>query len=234
MVDVVYPLLQAGVELKFSVRSLLANGSNVGKIFIIGDRPAFFNASKYIHIPFQDAKNTPYANVWRKLETIALDDRISEKLLWMNDDFYIQQKFDAAAVPNYSRSMDLAKMKILDKDINVLSPYKKVLKRTRDVLKARGMTTYHFGTHQPVNFERAKILATVNEFRSEMAQGVSFRCCYQNMHHATDRVIRSTVVVKHVDRAPRKWAFASKATADLTTLAAGLSRLFPRKSALEV
>lgn len=232
-VSVVYPLLTAGIELKYSVRSLLLHGKNIGQIFIIGDKPKFFDAAKFVHIPFRDGKHTPYENVWRKLETIARDDRITETLLWMNDDFYIQQPFNAAEIPNYSRSMNLATLPVLNKPIEQLSSYKKVLKRTRDALVKRGMTAFHFGTHQPVNFEKEKMLATIAEFAPEIPSGISFRCCYHNMH-ASKRTIKATVVIKNVDRPPRKWAFASKATADLAVLETGLKRLYPKRSQLEV
>jgi hypothetical protein len=232
LVDVVYPLYRAGPEIRYSVRGLLLHAKNIGRIFIIGDRPKFFDGTKFTHIPFKDVNNRPYENVWRKLETIARDERISEKLLWMNDDFYITQPFDASAVPNYCRSMDLFEMPILDRPFANLSPYKKTLKRTRDALAKHRMAGRHFGTHQPVNFERQKILATVAEFEEDISNGISFRCCYQNMHKAA-QTVRSTVVVKHVDRVPNKWAFASKATADLALLERGLSQLYPEKSMLE-
>jgi hypothetical protein len=184
LVDVVYPLYRAGPEIRYSVRGLLLHAKNIGRIFIIGDRPKFFDGTKFTHIPFKDVNNRPYENVWRKLETIARDERISEKLLWMNDDFYITQPFDATAVPNYCRSMDLFEMPILDRPLANLSPYKKTLKRTRDALAKHRMAGTHFGTHQPVNFEKQKILATVAEFEEDISNGISFRCCYQNMHKA--------------------------------------------------
>jgi hypothetical protein len=231
-VDAVYPLYRAGLEIRYSVRGLLLHATNIGRIFIIGDRPKFFEGTKFTHIPFKDVNNRPYENVWRKLETVARDERISEKLLWMNDDFYITQPFDATAVPNYCRAMDLFEMTVLDKPLANLSPYKKTLKRTRDALAKHGMPGTHFGTHQPVNFEKQKILATVAEFEEDISNGISFRCCYQNMHKAP-QTVRSTVVVKHVDRVPNKWAFASKGTADMAVLERGLSRLYPEKSMLE-
>lgn len=233
-VTVVYPLLKGDIELRYSIRSLLRYGSNVGQIVIIGDRPKFIDYDKVLHIPFTDRKGKPYENVWNKLKAIAEDDRISSRILWMNDDIYIQKPFNAAAIPNYCRSMDLAKMRVLNADIATLSSYKRVLKRTRDALKKRGMTTFHFGTHQPTNFEKEKILATYREFEKEIPSGLSFRCCYHNMHRSV-RTVKSTVVVKAIGSTPpAKWAFASRGTANLAILEKGLKGLFPKRSELEI
>lgn len=234
-VSVVYPVLQAGIELKYSVRSVLMHGSNVGRIYVIGDKPGYLNDELFEHIPFADKRGKPYENVWRKLKAAAEDERISSRILWMNDDIYITRAFDAAAVPNYCRSLDLATMPTLKRDLQSLSSYKKVLKNTLDALKKRGMSTHHFGTHQPVNFEKEKILATWKEFEADVPLGISFRCCYHNMH-GSERTIKSTAVVSTLDglRPPAKWAFASKGNANLIALEQGLQTLYPHRSALEV
>jgi hypothetical protein len=209
LVDVVYPLYRAGPEIRYSVRGLLLHAKNIGRIFIIGDRPKFFDGTKFTHIPFKDVNNRPYENVWRKLETIARDERISEKLLWMNDDFYITQPFDASAVPNYCRSMDLFEMPILDRPLANLSPYKKTLKRTRDALAKHGMRE-----RISARISRS-ILKSRRSWRPSRIRRGHFKRDLVSLllsKHAQGepQTVRSTVVVKHVDRVPNKWAFASK------------------------
>ncbi len=208
MIDAIYPLgtgsLLKNEEIRFSLRSLVANASNLGKVLIVGAKPGFLKWSeRLIHVPFVE-RHTAYRNVWEKLHFIARSDLISETFLFLNDDFIIVKQFDAAAIPNCVVGGDLAQMtttngkrlgSILIADVT--RSYHRVLKHTLMVLKQRGMTSYNFATHQPVLFEKGKVIECYKEFEKDLAKpyGLSWRCCYGNMFNMP-RVARPTHVIR--------------------------------------
>jgi len=147
--DIVFPLGSGSklnnLELRFSLRSVMKHGLNVGRVFIVGEKPHFLNwGDRLIHIPFAESCGR-YANIWEKAKAVAEDERISEKIVWFNDDMYVLQDFDAGAIPFFSRArqIDLTK--------SGTSSYQKTFRMTAAALKQRGCTLYHYGTHQPCN-----------------------------------------------------------------------------------
>lgn len=244
-IDAIYPLGTGSKlhneEIRYSIRSLMANAQNLGKIYIIGEKPKFLEfGERLIHIPYKEIHG-PYRNTWEKLRVAAEDDRISEKFVWMNDDFYIVKKFDASNIPYYTRGGTLLSMRSgtrFLKDLQIADihqSYHRCLKNTLTALLKRKLPTFAFATHQPVNFEKKKVLALYREFRHELQPpyGLSFRCCYGNFYRLP-YVVRPTYIVKQRWQIPPgRLAFATHKDVDPNLFRRKLAVMFPNRSIFE-
>lgn len=232
--DAVYPLgggsKISNLEIVLSLRSLARHAANLGNIYVIGEQPARLNwGGRLIHLPFTETHGR-YANVWEKVLAAAKDPRISERFLWMNDDFYCLENFDAGAVPYFCRTNKLSSSE-------ARSSYQQTLRKTRDALVKRGLSTYHFGTHQPINFEKAKIRQLFKEFEDEIyaPRGLSLRTCYGN-YFQVERTVKTTKLIKgdHPPTLRGLFAVSSHATATPANLRRHIKRLYPGPSEFEL
>lgn len=245
LTDAVYPLgtgsLLDNEEIRYSLRSLLANAENLGNVYVIGEKPSCLEFGEcLVHISYTE-RHRPYRNVWEKLRVAALDERISERFIFMNDDIYLVKKCDSGNIPHYSRGGHLGGMKSSAGPLgeariaDITNSYHRVMKHTLTALRRRSLTSYTFSTHQPVNFEKAKVLEVYKEFEEELQApyGLSFRCCYGNLF-GIDRIVRPTFIVKREWRVPAgRLAFASHRDVDGTMLVKKLSAMFPGPSVFE-
>lgn len=87
--DYVVPLRHeaSGVhnELKYALRSLDANVSGVGEVWLLGGKPRW--AVGVNHVPHQQT-GTKYQNVRRMLRHACLDPAVSDPFIWSNDDVF--------------------------------------------------------------------------------------------------------------------------------------------------
>jgi hypothetical protein len=240
-IDVVYPLGKGSrlgnLELKHSLRSLVTHAQNLGRIFIVGEKPqGFIWSDDFVHIPFTETGRA-YVNIWHKLSQIASIETITERFVWMNDDFYCLQAFDASSIPYYSLTADLSQREFTKLPIaEVRSDYQRTLKRTYDALTKRGLSTINFGTHQPCNFEKTKIRAMQQEFEPDLhpVDGLSARCCYGNFH-AVEQVKQGTILIgDRVKSVAGRFAFATTNSTPQNLAQKLLSRLYPIKTKYEV
>lgn len=91
MMDIVYVVSgwpNNNIELRYSLRWL----SNIPhwKVFIIGDKPE--RVRNVIHIPFKDNPKYKSKNVIEKIKLACLNEGVSDKFIFMCDDFYIKDK----------------------------------------------------------------------------------------------------------------------------------------------
>ncbi len=74
-------------ELRFSLRSVSKNLSNVGKVFIVGECPDYLK--NVIHIPASDIFDSAInadGNMTHKLLLVCNNKELSDDFLFMNDD----------------------------------------------------------------------------------------------------------------------------------------------------
>lgn len=227
MTSVVYPLLETGDEFRYSLRSLDKFMSGVGDVFVVGTDPGM---KGIIHIPFNDRKTVKVSvNIWEKLQVIADDARVSERFVWMNDDFYIARPCEASKLRTFIRPGGLQRYKGRTKQ------YHKMLENTCIALESRGLGSMNFGTHQPITLEKKKVKEAFEEFKSEIYSpvGISFRCAYGNFHKL-DGLLRGTVVIRTKrETLPNRWAFASQAGIEREALHRLIGPLLPEKSQYE-
>lgn len=102
--DVVYILGSGSVadnkEILYSVRSLALNMLDIGKVFVVGEKPP--DLPGVIHIPASDYTKIKWKNAYYKTLKACRDERISEEFLLMNDDFFMLKPFMGSDWPFYS------------------------------------------------------------------------------------------------------------------------------------
>lgn len=102
MVTVVYTLGTGSFyhdnELRFSLRSVEKHLSNVKNVVIIGRKPEWFKGD---YIPFIEMDQIPDNNIFKKLLFACNSDKVSDNFLFMNDDHFLLDYFDASQFPNY-------------------------------------------------------------------------------------------------------------------------------------
>lgn len=89
IIDAVYPLGSGSRweddELRYSIRSMEKYYPNLGDVYVIGEKPAWYRGK---HIPFEEKwKRTE--NVFRKQRLISSMPGLSENYVWMNDDIFL-------------------------------------------------------------------------------------------------------------------------------------------------
>lgn len=181
--DVCYLLGKGSVwfdlEIKYSVRSLLKHGSNIGNIFIIGEKPAFFEYGKGLyHIPFEE-KSHSQANMWNKTLELCKCNDVASSFLWMNDDHFFLSDFDAESYPYYHMGKIRQKRYL---DSGERNPYFKIVSRTVGILENKGLPGLHFDTHTPMIIQKDKFIEVYNEFSEhiETIRGIILKSSYCN------------------------------------------------------
>lgn len=230
--DAVYPLKRGGSnwhdnEIRFSLRSLKKHARNIGRIFVIGHKPDFLEFDdRLIHIPFEDDA-TPYLNAYRKIRAVCEDDRVSDRFVWMNDDFYLLARFN----PDdwlYFHKGDMETLRYIRLDNKTM--YRKVVRRTYEALKAREMPTIHYGGHWPFIYEKEKFLA-MDFPELDQGDGLLVRCVYGNYYRLPasrmrDRVTKRTgkYLTEVIKDRP---VFATYSKVNWPELEKSLTKLYP-------
>lgn len=157
--------MRHNIELRLSLRALEANGKNIDRVFVVGNKPEFLNNNvNYIWV---DDKYQWWRNAFEKTKA-AINGGISEDFLLLNDDFFMLEEFDAEKYPYYYRD-NLPE--VGDR------PYTKVLANTRKILEREGKGIKHFGVHCPMRIN-AKQYLELEKYKNEP---FSARCLYGNL-----------------------------------------------------
>lgn len=157
--------LRHNIELRLSLRALEANGKNIDRVFVVGNKPEFLS-SKVNYIWVED-KFQWWRNAFEKTKA-AINAGISEEFLLMNDDFFMLEEFNALTYPYYYRG-DLPETGGRD--------YTDVLANTRKILEREGKGIKHFGVHCPMRIN-AKQYLELEKYKNEP---FSARCLYGNL-----------------------------------------------------
>lgn len=173
MIDIVIPyfLINEGLELKYALRSVEKHLFGVGNIFIIGDKPDWLQEA--IHIPFKDGNMMAgkERNIYQKVLTAAMDPRVNNYFLYMNDDHFLLRDFEASQFPPYwhntlSGSLETNK-----------SPYRQTLENTIAALPMGGMEC-NFDGHCPMVFNRERFVRTFERVDWSIPYGYCMKTMY--------------------------------------------------------
>lgn len=151
-------------ELRYSLRSLEQYCKDVGRVFIVGNKPNFIINCELVWV---EDKFEWWKNAFEKTKA-AIKAGISKEFLLFNDDFYMLKPFEAAQYPFYHKG------DIMPKPCN---PYQEVIVNTGRILKNLKKPFKHFGVHCPIRIEAEKYLSLEKYFK----EPVSARCLYGNL-----------------------------------------------------
>jgi len=163
--DVVIPLKQDSIwhdnELRHCLRSIERNFLDLGKIYLIGDRPSW--VTRVFHIPFPDAyPNNKGANIISKLMEACRDPNISSDFLFVSDDQYMLQPMWPRDIKPYYVS-DLRNQK-LDPD---QSFWMQCLFNMREAMLKDGLSCFNFEPHTPVIINKRKFWSIMLNYNWE-------------------------------------------------------------------
>lgn len=181
MIDVVYILGSDSPffdeELRYSMRSLhVFAGEQIGKVILVGEKPQWISDS-VIHLPFVESGNKEY-RIASKILAACESGLISDRFLFMNDDFFFTQHFDAANYPYYQKGPLLIG--------NPVNAYQEHLAITRNYLESIGKRTLHFDVHCPIIYEVEKFKALKPHIEdSKKSIGMVVKSLYCNFHGIT-------------------------------------------------
>ena len=175
-VDVVIPLgtgsKHQDEELRYALRSIERFVENLGRVWIVGHKPAWVQGVE--HIPAGDPSRSKDANILDKIEA-ACRAGVSEKFLRWSDDQIALRPLAWSQFGPYCFG-DLAGTPPNGKR------WRNRQLATRDWLAARGLPTWHCDTHTPIPMERRKFLKLAEAGRDcwTVGDGVTVGTWYCN------------------------------------------------------
>lgn len=126
------------IELRYALRSL-RNLSNVDEVFIVSDRlPEWTQNVHLIQKSDMFGEHWKECNIFGKLLLAA---NVVTDFLYMNDDHYILQPFDASAFPIHHKGQLTSSNRLLS------DPYRQTISNTLQLYK----TTMNYDSHCPMN-----------------------------------------------------------------------------------
>lgn len=127
MIDVLIPLDNGSryenMELKYCLRSIEKYLTGVRNVWVVGEQPLFINWANVIHVPYKDNTNNwrRAHNIYGKImaginfteakyvkfnngdEKLVHAMALTDSFLFMNDDHFLLNEYDAARFPYYHR-----------------------------------------------------------------------------------------------------------------------------------
>jgi hypothetical protein len=162
-----YPFVNenGSFELMHSVRLVKKHVPNA-TIYVVGDNPML---SDVIVLPFPNNRDNRGANVHLKLRHFC--EYVGGDFVWMNDDFFINQRFDFNT--------------ILHGEQLAVSPkhsagYQKVIGNTIDLLKKNDLPLISYERHQPVKINSEDALYLMDQL--DLTMHMAFKSIYFNVY----------------------------------------------------
>lgn len=153
-IDVVYPIKQFGSrwkdnELRYSLRSIEMYLHGFRNVYIIGYKPEFIKG--VTQIDSADPDIIPDNNILSKILQACDIPELSQQFLFMNDDHYLLDHFDAETFPYYYfvTLSDYCKRRGAD-------GYGLRARNTLAYLKANNLPDKHFDIHFPILYDKTK------------------------------------------------------------------------------
>lgn len=159
MTDLVYALGVGSIwqdnELKYSIRSIEKNFSELGKVFIVGTKPEFLNWNnpRLIYIECDDPfRHNKDANIINKVLKACKRKELSDDFIRASDDQIVLKKV---------RTEDFYPKYLMDlngKPLPSNNRWFKRLKETCEQLKRENKKTYHYDSHFPMLYSKESFL----------------------------------------------------------------------------
>ena len=152
MIDLVYPIGLGTIwqdnEIRYSIRSFVKYFDQLGKIFIVGEKPNFLNWNnpRLIHIECNDEyRHAKDANIINKVLKACYRKDLSDDFIRASDDQLVLKKVSIDDFyPRYIG--DLVNFKV----VNTHNTWKKRVAYTADLLKSQNKSTFFYESHFPM------------------------------------------------------------------------------------
>lgn len=179
--DIVYPIGSGSAwndsELRYSLRAIEQNLTGYGNIVIVGRLPDFINKDQVIHIPSDDPlPSNADGNIALKVLKACADKRVSDNFLFINDDHIINKPMHVENIGFYHKG-DFAEFQPSYWHQGL---HRQRLKRTFEILKEKGHTTYHFDIHVPIRINKKLFAEIVPTFDFDIDIGYGMKSIYAN------------------------------------------------------
>lgn len=175
--DVVYILKNTkhNEELRYSLRSL-KNIKGVGKVVFAGGHPVDFRCD--YHIPVLQDSTNKYNNTKKIVETICHDDRLSDEILLMNDDFFVMKEIKLKDYKNIFNCTLAEQIVAIERNNkNTISRYTNKLRNAYILLGVLGIADpLNFETHTPFKINRKYGKAV-----TDLHFNIPFRTLYESI-----------------------------------------------------
>ena len=164
------------MEIRLSLRCLEKNADGLGRVFIVGNCPAWLQ--NVVHIPAEDTY-VAESNAFQKILKACKTD-ISDDFLLMNDDFFMLKPFCPDTYPHYTRGV----LEHKQED----DPYSRSINKTRDFLLKYTKTPLNYDIHCPMvlNKHRFLMLEGISESVKRDDTGILCRSTYGNIFNVFD------------------------------------------------
>lgn len=238
-IDYVYPVRSGehNPELLYSIRSVEKNG-NPNNVIITGHKPHWLN-NKVIYIPRRQqrsaVKNKYYQSANNLLEACR-DNRVGDKFVQMNDDFFIMRPVDE--IKYYYRAelktvIDVYSQKFPN------SPYLTGMKNTYKILTSMGFKNpLSYELHVPMVYEKEKRLELFKIQKPFLEKGMSIhtRTMYGNIYKVGGERLLDVKVIYRKDKWDTSWPYLSTDESTFYRIPAGryIQNKFKVKSKYEL
>lgn len=192
--DIVYPIGSgsrwANNELRYSLRSLVNLEGGHGQVWIIGEKPAWLHNVE--HVQVEDNFRYKSQNVRHKILTACQRTDLSERFVYMNDDFFFlrPQLLKPYAMSSLRALLELHKAK------QGSNRYIGCMRSTLDYLVAAGVPEpVNFDLHYPMIFEKKKF---VDLFAQEKEAWFLYRSVYGNLTGAETKMVPADFKIHNI------------------------------------
>lgn len=183
--DVVYTCRYGdNEELRYSIRSVIANLETLNNIWVVGSKPDWYSGNFINVLPVGNS----FDNVRANLKEVIANKDISEDFVLMNDDFFIVQKINS--VSHYHGGL-LLNRSMRHQELAGPNYYANSLMKTDKSLKQKGIKEpLNYDLHVPIVFNKAKLSQTID-------MPFSIRSYYGNTYKLGGEEIKDVKIYSH-------------------------------------
>lgn len=174
--SLVFPLgvgsKNGNLELKMCLRGVEKHLSNIGEIFIIGEKPDWIQNVTWKSKKDERSSRYKEKNIYQKIRVASKIGEVSENFLFMNDDHFLLSDFDATNFPYHY------KCNLTDTMQKNNGNYRKTMNHTRKYLLSKGYEELDFDTHCPIIYNKELFLRTFEEIDWNREYGYGIKSLY--------------------------------------------------------
>lgn len=156
-------------ELRYCLRSITKHLTGYDDIFIVGEKPEWLKG--VVHIPCPDYGDKTYhkeRNIFEKIMAACKDERVTDYFLFMNDDHFLLQDFEAGIFPYYCHGWLNEFMTVTD--------YKHTVWNTMEIYK--DWHAVYFDIHCPIVYNKRRF----EYYLHDLDWGKKFGYCIKTIY----------------------------------------------------